>query len=221
MNAYTYCLGDPVGRSDPSGHYNFNVLKNAATALFAISGVTSSALIATGTTLTQDNEEIAGLLIGIGVAGLIASVGVMGVASVKLRNSQRLESANRSAGQIQMRQLDTGPRTLTSTMVPQTIPGSIPQVRARPTPVIDYRRPGTPSHRIVMTSERSTFPSTKYVNRRYPGVDPTNRLNYRRTASVLPMDPDFRADPSKLRLPAEVIKRLDRLFAASKASIRR
>jgi RHS repeat-associated protein len=78
LNTYSYCVGDPINRSDPTGHFAFSMLSLALYRIAAGSTIAGVVSLTAGFLVKEDSTK-KGLLIGGGIL-LGAGLGIAGYA---------------------------------------------------------------------------------------------------------------------------------------------
>lgn len=98
LNAYAYCLGDPINHSDPSGHFALaRLLRFAAPVMMGTTLVAGTALVAAGA--VYDDKALYQAAAGVSLGGLALS----GLLSVRARLLTRLQARPTSVRRTSMR----------------------------------------------------------------------------------------------------------------------
>ena len=104
LNAYAYCVGDPVNQTDPTGHYALGMLLRPGF-LFGFGAATTVASALTfGAAFIVPEDKRTALMIAGGV-GLAVGAGLMGVGGLRYRSMMRSKLAA-SRKQIQPSPVD-------------------------------------------------------------------------------------------------------------------
>ncbi|WP_244986599.1 RHS repeat-associated core domain-containing protein [Pseudomonas syringae] len=71
LNAYAYCVGDPVNRVDPTGHFSFVFSGILAVVL----GAGGGAAIVASTQIKESDPTLSAVLLGVGIASAVTGAG--------------------------------------------------------------------------------------------------------------------------------------------------